>query len=127
MIKLIFLLICASVISVLLSDLCKSFVLPFTICVGCIAFAACADFLDEMVVQLQTMVSSAGIRFEYIAILLKVCGIAYLCEFAANVCRDSGQATFAMKIEMVGKFLILGQTFPLFSELLNIIRSVFPA
>ncbi len=127
MIKLIFLLVCASAVSVLLGNLCKSFVLPFTVCVGCVVFLMCAVFLEDTVNHLRSMVSAVGIRFEYIAILLKVCGIAYLCEFASNVCRDSGQATFAMKIETVGKFLILGQTLPLFSELLNIIRMVFPA
>lgn len=127
MIKLIFLLICAAIIAVLLKDLCNNFVLPFIVCVGCIAFIACADFLGDVVAQLQTMISTVGIRSEYVTILLKICGIAYLCEFASNVCRDVGQATFAMKIETIGKFIILGQTLPLFSELLNIIRSVFPA
>ena len=127
MIKLIFLLLCASVLAMLLGNVCKSFVVPFVVCVSCVVFVSCISFFENTIDSLYEMANSVGMQTGYIAILIKVCGIAYLCEFTSNVCRDSGQATFAMKIEMIGKFLILGQTIPLFKNLIDVIRSIFPA
>ena len=125
MIKLVFLLLCASALVMIMGNVCKSFVVPLIVCAGCIVFFTCISFLENIVNQLREMANSVGVQTVYIGELLRVCGIAYFCEFASNVCRDSGQATFAMKIEMIGKFLILGQTIPLFSNLIEIIRSIF--
>ena len=38
----------------------------------------------------------------YLAILLKVIGITYICEFSSDICRDAGYQAVAGQIEVLG-------------------------
>ena len=49
---------------------------------------------------------------DVLTIILKVIGISYVVEFAASVCKDSGESAIASKVEFAGKciILVLGMT-----------------
>ena len=53
------------------------------------------------------------------SILLKITGIAYLTEFGANVCKDSGETAIASKVELAGKVLIIGLSIPILTTLME--------
>ena len=50
---------------------------------------------------------------EYLAILLKVIGITYICEFSAGVCRDAGYQSVAGQIELLGKVSVMFAGIPI--------------
>ena len=43
----------------------------------------------------------------YLAVLLKVIGITYICEFGAGICKDAGYGAVAEQIEMIGKLSVI--------------------
>lgn len=126
MIKIIVLLLCASVFVTLLESYQKSLVVPITVCTGCVVFLVVFETLKGTVLQIEQLSEQVEIEFTYVKVLMKMIGVAYLCEFSSSVCRDSGQTSFAAKIDMAGKLLILSQSLPVFTELLKIIRAILP-
>jgi stage III sporulation protein AD len=49
----------------------------------------------------------------YIAVLLKVIGITYVCEFASGICKDGGFSAVAEQIEILGKLSMMFAGLPI--------------
>ncbi|MCM1184356.1 MAG: stage III sporulation protein AD [Roseburia sp.] len=60
----------------------------------------------------------------YINFLLKLIGITYICEFAANLCRDSGYAALSSHIELFGKVTIMIAGFPVIRTMIKMLEEV---
>ncbi|MBR3767478.1 MAG: hypothetical protein IKL10_04465 [Clostridia bacterium] len=54
-----------------------------------------------------------GITAEYITVLIKVLGISLVTQFSADMCRDSGEAAMASKVEFAGKVIITAASIPI--------------
>ena len=67
-----------------------------------------------------------GIENEYITAVLKIIGITYLCEFATDICTDTGEVSLAKHIETIGKitvaFIALPVVEDVFSLILDLLR-----
>ncbi|MGN0466693.1 MAG: SpoIIIAC/SpoIIIAD family protein [Lachnospiraceae bacterium] len=57
----------------------------------------------------------------YVAVLLKLIGIAYVCEFSSNLCKDAGYQSIATQVEIIGKLTILVVSMPIINTLLETI------
>ena len=60
----------------------------------------------------------------YIQIVMKSLGIALITQSTADICRDSGEGSFAEKIELAGKAEIFVLSLPLLTELIEITGSL---
>ena len=87
-----------------------------------ILWFACSQ-LKIIVDSINRIADYIDIDRKYIFILLKVIGIAYLCEFASNICKDSGYLTVASCIEMAGKLGIMVMSLPVVLSLLDTIQN----
>lgn len=56
--------------------------------------------------------------------LLKLCGIAVISEFASDICRDSGEASLAHRIDTAARISILSTAIPSVAEILSGIASL---
>ncbi|MCI5603129.1 MAG: SpoIIIAC/SpoIIIAD family protein [Lachnospiraceae bacterium] len=61
------------------------------------------------------------ISAQYIEVLLKIVGIAFICEFSSDICKDSGFGAVANQIQMFGKLSILVVSLPVFLNLIDLI------
>ena len=61
---------------------------------------------------------------QYLVILLKPIGIAYLCEFAAGISKEAGYSAIASQIEMVGKLTMLVVSLPVLLQVLETVLSL---
>lgn len=59
----------------------------------------------------------------FFRILLKVAGIAYICEFCSGICRDAGYSSVAGQISIFGKILVLLNGLPILLALVSAIQS----
>ena len=78
--------------------------------------------LEEILSQMEVMQRMYGEHREYFAILLKVIGITYLCEFAAGICKDAGYQAVAGQIEVFGKLSVLLSGMPILLAVLQTIQ-----
>ena len=73
---------------------------------------------------LNDLVNKSGINTQFLMIIIKVIGIAYIVEFGKNICVDAGQTSIATKLEMAGKVIIVVLTIPLISSLVNVLTGL---
>lgn len=72
-----------------------------------ILFLFSIDKIGQVVELLNRLADRAGISGEFIGIILKIIGIAYVTEFGANICRDVGESAIASKVQFAGKCVIM--------------------
>lgn len=75
------------------------------------------DFLDGIMGEI-------GLESGYFEILIKIVGLSYMCEFTANVCRESGFAAVASQIEIGGKLTMMVMSMPILVAIVETITSV---
>lgn len=75
----------------------------------------------EFVERLKNMISIDG---TYIAMILKMIGIAYVAEFAINVCKDAGFGAIGIQIETFAKMSILVVSLPFLLTFLETIGNL---
>ena len=93
---------------------------------GALLFFLAVSRLQAVVAVMQTLTQKAGLQEEYLKVLLKVVGVAYVAEFAAQTCRDAGEESLAAKVEMCGKVLVLAMASPIIVSLVELVLGVIP-
>ena len=73
---------------------------------------------------IKTVSDLAGINSQYISVILKSCIIAMITGVCASTCRDSGNSSLAVKLEIAGRITIIILAFPIINTLFNVILSV---
>lgn len=77
--------------------------------------------LDNVIYVLKDLASKSGINTEYLLLLIKVTGIAYIVELTKNICVDAGSSSLATKVEIAGKVSIVVLTIPLITTVISLI------
>lgn len=75
--------------------------------------------LKSIIERIEKLQESIGVGEEYLTILLKMVGIAYLTQLVVSICRDAGNGAVAAQINMVGKISMLLVSFPVLEALLK--------
>ena len=80
--------------------------------------------LGNAVEVLVSWESILGGNIAYISLLLKIIGITYVCDFAANLCKDSGYAALSNHIELFGKVAIMVAGFPIIRIMIDMLEGM---
>lgn len=81
-------------------------------------------YLKSIAALLKELTGKITIQQSYLLILLKMIGIAYICEFASNLCKDAGCQTIATQVEMVGKLSMLFLSTPILTSLMELLMEL---
>lgn len=74
---------------------------------GILIFSYTVRQVAAVMAQLGQLKAYLGGAETYLAVLLKVIGITYICEFSADICKDAGYGTVAGQIEVLGKLSVM--------------------
>ena len=102
------------------------FAIYISIIAGVLILYIAMDKFNSIINLLQSISNKAGINKTFLEILLKITGIAFLSEFAVSICKDSGEAAIASKVELGSKIIIISMSIPIISTLLEIILKILP-
>lgn len=116
----------ALIIIILLKQYRPEFTIYISLLTGVSILLLVADELSGIVNLLQSFANKVSINSTFLVLLIKITGIAFLSEFAVSICKDSGEAAIASKIEIGTKIIIISMSIPIISSLLEIILSVLP-
>ena len=97
------------------------FAIYTSIVAGIVILYMIIDELQSIFHLLQSISNKSGINTEFLSLLLKITGIAFLTEFAISICKDSGEGAIASKIEIGSKVIIISMSIPIISSLLEVI------
>ncbi|AND41388.1 stage III sporulation protein AD [Cytobacillus firmus] len=95
--------------------------------VGCAIFLFLVDQIYAIIHMIEKIAVNAKVNIVYVETILKIIGIAYIAEFAAQITKDAGQGAIAAKIEMGGKILILAMAIPILTVLIETIIRMIPS
>lgn len=91
--------------------------------IGCvIVMTMLMGQLELVITYIKTIYQGLDFDPFYLKILLKMIGIAYLCEFASSLCKDAGYSSIANQIEMGGKISIFIMSMPIMNTLLDTLK-----
>jgi len=116
----------ATFISVLIKQYKPEFALPITLITSVLIFLLITDKLASIINLITSLSNKSGINYQFLSILLKITGIAFLTEFAVGICRDANESAIASKIEFGGKIIMLSLSIPIISALLETILKILP-
>lgn len=95
-----------------------------SIVAGLIIFIYILDYLMTAVDYIKDIVTKYDIPYESITIVLKIIGIAYICEFAAEILKDTGESSLASKVELGGRVFIIVLSLPIITSFMNMVLSL---
>lgn len=125
-IKIIGIAFIALIIIIMLKQYRPEYAIFISILTGILILFLVMDRLTGIINLIETIQDKFSINTQFIALLIKITGIAFLSEFAVSVCKDSGEAAIASKIEIVSKIIIISMSIPIISSLLEIILKILP-
>jgi stage III sporulation protein AD len=120
----IFKLIGIGLIGGFLSLMVKNYRREFSVLIGAATAIAIllgvADMLGDVINSFRVFAEKSGVDIKYFTIVIKVVGVAYITQFAAEILRDGGENAIALKVELAGKIFILGITLPILTSFLEV-------
>lgn len=81
-------------------------------------------YLKTAINMLKDISGQTGLDNSQIGLVLKVVGIAYISQFASELCRDAGENAVATKIELAGKVIIMTLSMPVIYGLMGIVNDI---
>lgn len=93
---------------------------------GCILLLGALENLQGLQELLQRLTELGGLHEGYLTMLLKVLGMSYATELAAQTCEDLGENGLALKAGMAGRLCMFAVIAPLLLDLLDMIIALIP-
>lgn len=112
------------IIIIIIKQYKPEFAIYISIIAGVIILFVIMDKLEGIINLLKNISMKSGINTVFLELLLKITGIAFLAEFAINLCKDSGEGAIASKIEIGSKVIIVSMSIPIISSLLEVITKL---
>ena len=125
-IKIIGIAFLAVIIILILKQYKPEFAMYVSILAGILILLLSIGKLEGIVNLLSSISNSTRVNGEFLAILLKITGIAFLTEFAVSICKDSGETAIASKVDLGGKIMIIAISIPIISSLLETVMKILP-
>lgn len=116
----------ALVIIVILRQYKPEYAIYVSMIAGILILFFAIEKITGIINLLQSISEKTYINKNFLGILLKITGIAFLTEFAVSVCADAGEKAIASKIEIGSKVVIITMSMPIITSLLELIIQILP-
>jgi stage III sporulation protein AD len=117
-----------AVVSVVLAVVLKKEKPVFAVIIGAVAGIM---IIISVVPQLKSIIDLASDIGEmagengYVGILFKIIGVAYVAQFASDICRDAGETALAARVMLAGKIIVAFYSMPVAAGLMEQINTMF--
>ena len=95
------------------------------LCGGILLLLRAIPYFSEIIITITEIADTAGLRMDYLGLVIKVVCISYIGEFAAQICRDVGENSLAEKADLGTKLVIMVMAMPLLQTILTTVLDVF--
>lgn len=80
-------------------------------------FRKIADYIDRITAYI-------SVNITYIDVILKMIGLAYVCQFSSDLCRDAGYNAIASQVEMAGKISLILLSMPVLMSVIDLVVKI---
>ena len=116
----------ALIIIIIVKQYRPEFTIYVSLAAGALILLMVMDKIGGIIDLLTSLSSKTAINNEFLVLLIKITGIAFLTEFAVSICKDSGEAAIASKVDLGGKVIIISMSIPIIASLLETILKILP-
>lgn len=116
----------ALIIIIIVKQYRPEFTIYVSLVAGVLILTLIMDKISAIIDLLTSLSNKTAINNEFLVLLLKITGIAFLTEFAVSICKDSGETAIASKMDMGGKVIIISMSIPIIASLLETVIQVLP-
>jgi stage III sporulation protein AD len=95
--------------------------LQLSIIAGLVIFLFSIDYLREIVDFIRDFSEKFSFAYNSILLVIKIIGIAYICEFTIQILKDAGESAIASKVELVAKLVVIVISLPLLTTFLDLV------
>lgn len=124
MLKIVILAIAAMFLAMVAGYQKKEYAFLIVLCTALLIFSYGISRIQVIADRLHEFEQEVNLSGEYISILLKMVGIAYLSQFAVSLCKDAGQGAIAGQVNFVGKISMLLVSLPILEGLIKTIGEI---
>ena len=82
--------------------------------------------LNFIMESINSLAAKVNIPSMYITLIIKLIGIAYLMEFAIQVCKDAKEDSIASTLEFGGKVIVMTMSFPILLSIVEMVLNIIP-
>ena len=105
--------ICGVLLAMILKNAKSELSIVISLAVSILIIFYIAAKLTGILRQFEQLQSFISVNGQYIEILIKVIGITYITELAADICRDNGYTAIAGQIEVFCKITVAALSMPI--------------
>lgn len=102
----------------------KDLALMLTMAVCVMAVLVALSFLEPVISFLYRLEELGDLQSGVLAALLKIVGIGLVTEIAEMICQDSGNASLARGMQLLGSAVILFLSLPVLETFLDLIQQI---
>ena len=113
-----------TVFCVILKETRKDIAMIVALITVAIIMAFGINYISQVVDVIKELANKAGLPDNFLSIILKIIGIAYIVEFASDICKDSGQEAISSKIQFAGKCVILTMGMTIIGNFVEVINKL---
>ena len=125
-IKIIGIALIALIIIIIVKQYRPEFVMYVSLIAGALILMLILDKMGAIIDLLESLSNKTAINNEFLQLLIKITGIAFLTEFTVSICKDSGESAIANKVDIGGKIIIISMSIPIIASLLETIIKILP-
>jgi len=114
------------VLAVMIKREAPQFAILISLAVAVLIFLVLIPPLAGLVALIDIISSYLSGGREYVLVVVKIIGIAYVAEFGAQICQDAGEGAIGAKVELAGKVLIMGVAAPVIISLVENVVAIIP-
>jgi len=123
-VKIAAIVILASVLSMIVRQYKGEYALVIQLSGIILVILVALSTVDNLLNEVKNLISDTSVNIDFASVLIKILGISIIVEMSADVCSDTGNSALASNVELVGKIIILGMTFPMLKTLISFISGL---
>lgn len=116
--------ITGAVLSLLIKQYRPEIAMAIPILTAAAILAMCSPYLNAVVTAFTDIADRAGIELVHMKTVIKIIGVAYICQFASDICSDAGERAIAGKIELGGRIVIITLSMPIIYNMLELVSNI---
>lgn len=105
--KIIFMAVITLILGITLTKFNSEFKVYMTVIFGIVVLFMLFNELKIYLEDILNLFARYDIKTEYFSTILKIVGIAYICDFISLLCKDLDYESVGKKVEIAGKLVIL--------------------
>lgn len=91
---------------------------------GAVLLLICAARYADLPREIKAAFEQSGVDGGWLELVLKLCGIAFITQISADICRDAGESALAAKTELCGRVMMLACALPALLSLLRLLTGL---